>query len=163
MLYTSSKDIRARPGASFTRTLGVSLDLLFKAWTSERILAAWWGPYGFTSPVCCWEAKPGGKIYIDMTSSDGMVFPMKGIFHEVIPSAKLVFTTQAFEDETRQPQLEVLNTVTFFGDAMQAAFVLQADVKKATPEVRASLEGMQQGWEQGLDKLEELLNEINRL
>jgi uncharacterized protein YndB with AHSA1/START domain len=142
----------------FTRTIDVTPGALYKAWTDATQLAVWWGPYGFTNPFCQWEARPGGKIYIEMTSPDGMVFPVKGIFHEVESLTKIVFTSEAFEDEKGNCQLQVLNTVVFTPGKGQ--FTMEAKLVKATPVVKESLDGMRQGWNQSLDKLEELLTKI---
>jgi uncharacterized protein YndB with AHSA1/START domain len=146
-----------RASMIFSRTIDAVPGALYNAWAAEKQVAAWWGPYGFTNPVCQWEARAGGKIYIEMTSPDGMVFPVKGIFHEVEPFQKIVFTSQAFEDENGNCQLQVLNTVIFTGDKERSEFTLEAKLLKATPVVKESLDGMRQGWNQSLDKLEELL------
>jgi uncharacterized protein YndB with AHSA1/START domain len=52
-----------------TRTFDEQPDLVFKAWTDPRILAQWWGPKGFTNPVCELDFRPGGTIYIDMRTA----------------------------------------------------------------------------------------------
>jgi uncharacterized protein YndB with AHSA1/START domain len=148
---------RARADVVFKRIINVAPDVLYKAWTDAKQVAVWWGPYGFTNPVCIWNAQVNGIIYVEMTSPDGMAFPMKGIFHEVMPSKKIIFTTEAFEDENGNFQMVVLNTVTIAPENGNTQFELEAKVIKATPVVKNSLEGMQQGWSQSLDKLEELL------
>jgi uncharacterized protein YndB with AHSA1/START domain len=156
MLTTSGRKT-APPDIMFTRMFQASLQLVFSAWTDEKKVASWWGPYGFTNPVCNWNARVNGSIYIDMTAPDGMVFPMTGRFHEIQPPNKLVFTSRAFEDDDGKPQLEVVNTVTLSEENGSTKFVLQTHIVKATPVVKESLEGMQEGWSQSLDKLNEYL------
>lgn len=140
-----------------TRTINAPRELVFKAWTEPEHMALWWGPQGFTNPVCEMEVRPGGAVRIDMRGPDGTVYPMKGIFHEVVPQKRLVFTSSAFEDERGGPRLVTINTVTFTGMGSKTRITLQAGVVKSTPAVKGALAGMEEGWKQSFDRLDELL------
>lgn len=93
-----------------TRTFDAPHDLVFKAWTDPKLIANWWGPRGVTNPVCELDARPGGSIHIVMLAGKelgdlkGQKWPMKGIFNEVIPPKRIVFTSSAIEDEDGNPQ-----------------------------------------------------------
>jgi uncharacterized protein YndB with AHSA1/START domain len=139
------------------RTFDAPRALVFKVWTDPQHLAQWWGPSGYTNPVCEVDLRPGGALYIEMTGPDGVMIPNKGIFREVIPPERLVFTTFAFEDEQGNPQLEVLNTVTFTENNGKTQLTLRAVVMQATMEVAVPLSGMEQGWNESLDRLAEEL------
>ena len=76
-------------------------------------MAKWWGPRYFTNPVCEIDAKVGGAILIHMLGPDGVLYPMKGVFREVVKPERLVFTASAFDDENGNLRLENLTTVTF--------------------------------------------------
>ena len=80
-------------------------DLVFEAWTNPQYLAKWWGPDGFTNPACEFDARPGGKIRIDMQAPYGVVYPMTGTVHEIVPPSRLVFTAVA-EDHDGNALLE---------------------------------------------------------
>ena len=67
-----------------TRTFDAPRELVFRAWTESSLLARWWGPRGFTNPVCEWDARPGGKIYIVMRAPHGAEFPMGGEVREIV-------------------------------------------------------------------------------
>jgi len=135
-------------------------ELVFKAWTDPKHLAQWWGPNGFTNPVCELDVRPGGGILIHMTGPDGVVIPGKGVFHEIVVPERLVFTTSAFEDEAGNPRLEVLNTVTFAEHNGKTKLTLQAVVVKSVPEVAVALAGMEEGWSQSLGRLAEELAKV---
>jgi uncharacterized protein YndB with AHSA1/START domain len=139
------------------RTFNAPRERVFNAWIDQKLMAQWWGPQGFTNPVCELDARPGGAIRIDMRGPDGTVYPMKGVFQEIVPPQRLVFTSSAFEDEKGDAQLETINTVTFIGMINTTKIMLQADVVKTTTAVQEALEGMPEGWNQSLDRLEELL------
>src|SRR6266568_1315682 len=65
-------------------------NLVFKAWTDPKQVAQWWGPKGFTNPVCEMDARPGGAFVIHMRAPDGTVYPTKGVFREIIEPERLV-------------------------------------------------------------------------
>ena len=52
--------------------------LVFKAWTDPKQMAQWWGPKGFTNPVCEMDVRPGGAHRIVMRGPDGTDYPIKG-------------------------------------------------------------------------------------
>src|ERR1700728_3834836 len=54
-----------------TREFDAPRELVFKAWTDPKYLAQWWGPRGFTNPVCEWDARPGREIYVVMRAPNG--------------------------------------------------------------------------------------------
>jgi uncharacterized protein YndB with AHSA1/START domain len=146
---------------TITRILNAPRELIFKMWTDPKHLAQWWGPNGFSAPVCEADARPGGKIRIHM---DHPAFPnhwMTGTFIEVVEPEKLVFTTKALENEEGVAPLENINTITFEDVNGKTRLTVHAAVTKATPEMAFALNGMDEGWKQSLDKLTNYLTEIS--
>jgi uncharacterized protein YndB with AHSA1/START domain len=103
------------------------------------------------------DVRPGGAIIIQMRAPDGGVYPLKGVFQEIVPPERLIFTTTTSEDQSGNPQLEVLNIVTFTDLGGKTRLTLQARVLKSTPEVAGLLGGMEEGWVQAFDRLAEIL------
>ena len=143
-----------------SRILNAPRELVFKVWTEPQHLAQWWGPRGFTNPVCELDLKPGGKIRIHMDHPDFPNHLMTGVFHEVIAPERLVFTSKAFENEDGVAPLEIFNTVTFEDHNGKTKLTVHAVVTKATPKMAGALAGMDMGWSQSLDKLNEYLAKI---
>ena len=135
-----------------TRVFDAPRERVFDAWIDPGQLAQWWGPKGFTNPVCEVDARPGGAIRIDMRAPDGTVYPMTGAFREIARPERLVFTSAAL-DKAGKPLFEVLNTVTFAERGGKTTLTLRARVSKATAEAAPYLEGMDEGWSQTLDRL----------
>ena len=123
-------------------------------------MAQWWGPAGFTNPVCEWDARPGGLIRIDMQAPDGTVIPVHGVFHEVVEPEWLDFTTTAYADAEGSDQLQVRHNVTFEELDGKTKLTLQSHVIKTTPATAPALAGMEDGWNQSFDRLAELLARI---
>lgn len=153
----SSQPPLNKPEVVITRIFDAPRELVFKAWTDPKHLAQWWGPNCFTNPLCELDARPGGAILIHMRGPDGVIYPMKGIYREVVEPERLVYTNLVFEDEQGNPQLVVLTTVTFAEHDGKTKLTVLEEVIKATPEVEAALAGMEEGMNQSLDRLTEFL------
>lgn len=144
---------------TFTRVYDAPRELVFRAWTDPEHVAKWWGPKGFTNRLRAWEAKPGGRIDLDMIAADGNGHPMGGEIREVVAPERFVFTSSAFEDENGDPQIVNLNTVTLedIGGGRTRMTVL-SQVMHASEMIKAGpLQGMEQGWSESLDRLSDLV------
>ena len=95
-----------------TRVFDASRALVWKAWTDPNMMAQWFGPRGFTNPVCELDVRVGGSLRIMMRGPDGSDYPIKGVFREVVAPERLVFTNIAFDKEGKH-LLEGETTVTF--------------------------------------------------
>jgi uncharacterized protein YndB with AHSA1/START domain len=143
-----------------TRIFDAPRELVFKVWTDPKHVAQWWGPKWFTNPVCELDVRPGGAIRIDMAGPNGVIYPMKGIFREIVPPERLVFSTMALVDEEGEPQLEGVTTVTFAEHDGKTKLTLHVVMVKATPAAQGALDGMEEGWNQSLDKLAKYLARV---
>jgi uncharacterized protein YndB with AHSA1/START domain len=141
---------------TITRVFDAPRDLVWKAWTDSSMLAQWWGPRGFTNPVCTLDLRPGGAIRIDMRAPDGVVYPMSGTFREIAPPERLVFVSTAL-DGAGKPMFEVMNTVMFAANGKKTTLTLHARAFNVTAEAAPYLSGMDEGWSQSLDCLADFL------
>ena len=150
-IQTKVKPVASRQ-IKVTRTFEAPRALVFSMFTDAKHLAAWWGPHGFTNPVCEVDARPNGKIRIHMQAPDGTVHPMGGIFHEIVPPERIVFTS--FVDlPDGQRILEGHNTVTFAERNGRNDRHRQARADGYVDFAARMLAGMEAGWSQSLDKL----------
>ena len=137
-----------------TRVFDAPRELVFKAWTETKHVAQWWGPKRFTNPVCEMDVRMGGAIRIHMRAPDGVVYPMTGVFQEIVVPERLVFVSSALDDKGNS-MFDVLSTVTFADERGKTALTLQLRVIKATAQAPQYLKGMEMGWTQSLDRLGE--------
>jgi len=154
-----------------TRLISAPPSLVYKAWTEPKHLAAWWGPKIFTNPVCDLDVCVGGEYRIVMQSPQGVNYPIKGVFREIVPNKRLVMTMDCSEHpqewhdlvnptpEMRQknPVREMVMTVFF--DNAGGKTQLTIRVRMASKAIRDSLLklGMTEGWSESLQKLEKML------
>ncbi|HEY5095243.1 MAG TPA: SRPBCC domain-containing protein [Candidatus Eremiobacteraceae bacterium] len=144
------------PDLTITRVFDAPRDLVFQAWTDPNQLAKWWGPHHFTNPVCEVDVREGGAIRIHMRGPEGTVYPMTGVFNEVVAPERLVFTSTPL-DENGDPLFEILNTVVFEEQGEKTRLTLHARVLSATDQAAQYLDGMEEGWTQSLERLAEVL------
>jgi uncharacterized protein YndB with AHSA1/START domain len=138
---------------TLTRSYDAPRERVWRAWTDAKLVAQWWGPDGFSAPVCEVDARPGGVILIHM-SGFGMLAPMKGVFQEVIEHERLVFTNNAyFEVPPVTPVIEGITTVTFEDLGGKTRVTVHTAALKMAPTAAQALEGMEPGWTQQLAKL----------
>ena len=145
-----------RPDLVITRDLNAPRELVWKAWTDAKRLAQWWGPKGFTNPVCEVDVRPGGAMLIHMRAPDGRVYPMKAAFEEIVEPERLVFLSGAM-DESENLLFEIRNMVTFVEVAGKTRVTLRASIVSQTAAAPAYLAGMEMGWTQSLERLEALV------
>lgn len=139
-----------------TRIFDAPRALVFKLWTDPKHLAQWWGPRGFTNPVCDIDLRPGGALRIVMRAPDGVEYPLTGVFREIVAPERLVFASVALDKEGNR-LLEALTTVTFAEHGGKTKLTLQARAVGLAPAAPRMLDGMEQGWSQSLDRLAELV------
>ena len=138
---------------TITRVFDAPRALVFKVWTDPEHLAQWWGPQGFTNPVCEFDARVGGELRIHMRGPDGCVYPMKGVIREFVPPERLVFTSIAV-DAVGNHLLEGLTTVLFDEENGKTKLTLHTGMVAVTEMAKVNLRGMEMGWTQSIDKLQ---------
>jgi uncharacterized protein YndB with AHSA1/START domain len=138
------------------RTFDAPRALVWKAWTDPKMMAEWFGPRHFTSSVPEYDVRAGGKLRIVMHGPDGNDYPMKGVFREVVPPEKLVFSNIALDNDGNH-LLEGETTVTLTEQGGKTTLRVQSRAVGRVPMAPQMLAGMNAGWTQSIDKLEELL------
>jgi uncharacterized protein YndB with AHSA1/START domain len=149
---------------SITRILDAPRKMVWKAWTDPSQMVKWWGPKTFTSPSCKMDFRVGGKYLFCMRSPDGKDFWSTGVYREIEPLNKIVYT-DSFADEKGNVvpatqygfdsdfPLEMLVTVTFEESEGKTKLTLRHVGMPAGEMSRlATL-----GWNESFDKLAETL------
>jgi uncharacterized protein YndB with AHSA1/START domain len=154
-----------------TRVFDAPRQLLWKAWTDPKLLSEWWGPNCFTTPVCKMDVRPGGSYRIVMRSPEGVDFPLKGRYDEVVPPELLVYTVDLSEHpadwhELLTKQLEgreadtsrLLCRVTFEDEGGKTRLTIRSTFDSSMLRDAFVRMGMETGWGEMLAKLGTLLS-----
>ena len=140
-----------------TRVFDAPRELVFAAWTDANQFAQWFGAAacgGSSLRSVKVDARIGGKYRLQVQKPDGEFFTSVGVYREVKPSEKLVFTWQFEKDGSSDDYEEVeppemLVTVEFKARGQQTELTL-------THEKFASVESRDrhnEGWIRCLDSL----------
>ena len=135
-----------------TRAFNAPRTLVWQVWTDPNHLAKWWGPHTFSNPRVEIDLRPGGALRVDMQGPDGLN-AMTGQVREVVAPERFVFTSAL--ESGGHTYVEVLNTVTLTEQRGVTTVTLVARVLQAAPEALDDLDGMQEGWRQSFERLED--------
>ncbi|HEY1474781.1 MAG TPA: SRPBCC domain-containing protein [Pseudolabrys sp.] len=158
MNQTTAKQA-ARPEGSvvITRVFDAPRALVWQAWTDPKMMARWFGPRGFTASVAELDVRVGGALRIVMHGPDGNDYPMKGVFREVTPRERLVFSNIAVDKDGRH-LLEGETSVTLTEQDGKTTLTVKSHMVGLVPKAPQMLAGMEAGWTQSIDKLGELVS-----
>jgi uncharacterized protein YndB with AHSA1/START domain len=137
----------------FTCFFARSPQLLFDAWTKPEHVRQWWGCEGSSISDCEMNLCVGGSWHIVMRMPDGNDHPFRGVYMEIVPGEKLVYTE--CYDVSRFGNPKWLTIVTF--EAVDGGTVLTHTIRHNSPEARDGhlQAGMQTGAIQMLHRLDE--------
>ncbi|HEX8235026.1 MAG TPA: SRPBCC domain-containing protein [Abditibacteriaceae bacterium] len=137
-----------------TRVLDAPRSLVFAAWTQREHLVRWSAPRDFTITFCDGDLRPGGAWRSCMKSPDGTDYWVSGVYREIVPDERLVFT-HVWDEEDGTPNRETLVTVSF-ADANdgKTKMTFQQTGFAST----ASRDGHEGGWTESFDRLTALLD-----
>lgn len=132
---------------------------VYEAWTKPELLVQWFAPKPWTTSSAKLDVRAGGANVITMRSPEGAEFPNRGVYLEVVPNQKLVFTdayTQAWEPSEKPFMTGILT----FEDAGAGKTKYTARVVHWSVADREAHEkmGFHAGWGQCADQLEALVS-----
>ena len=148
-----------------TRMFDAPRELVWKAWTDPQYVMQWWGPKGFTAPVCKMDFHVGGKFLCCMRSPDGQEFWNAGEYHEIVPHEKIVSSmyfsdsegnkVEAAEYGIEHQAIEDAHDVVLFEDLGSGKTKLTFIGNETAEDATKS--GQAEGWNQILEKIAAVL------
>lgn len=142
------------------RVFDAPRELLFDAWIRPEHFAQWFGPKGASMPYCVIDPRPGGALHFFNQVPGDIDVWCKGTFREVARPSRLAFdwhfSNEAGEHIEREGfPFETAVTVTFteHGDGTELC---------VRQEGLVSDQGEIQGWTEGFDRLDALLETISK-
>ncbi len=139
-----------KPSLTLKRRLKATPAQVFKAWTDPEKIVRWFGPTETAAGSVQAEVdlRPGGRYRMNFQTQDGERHRVGGVYREVVPDSRLVFTWAWHST----PERESLVTVTVVPDGDGTLLTLHHEQffdQKAR-------DGHERGWTGTLDKLERL-------
>jgi len=82
-----------RPSLALVRNLDAAPAKVWRALTEPEMLKRWMAPDdAFKVPVAEAQVRVGGRYHIVMISPDGEEHDVSGVYREIVPNRKLVYT-----------------------------------------------------------------------
>lgn len=134
---------------------------IFRAWTDPELLKQWFVPKPWTISVAEIDVRAGGSSLIVMNGPNGEEFPNRGVYLEVIPNEKLVFT-DAYVSAWVPSEKPFMTAVVLLEDIGGGRTRYTAKALHWTEEDKKTHEkmGFHEGWGKVADQLAELLPDL---
>lgn len=136
-----------------TRVFDAPKELVYEAFSKPELLKQWFGPRGWTLPVCEVDHRVGGGFRFVMRSPDGQEMGLRGEYRELAPPDRSVHV-EMFDD---YPGVEAIVAALFTETDGKTTF--RATIAYPSKEIRDAVlaSGMEHGAAESYDKLAELL------
>jgi uncharacterized protein YndB with AHSA1/START domain len=162
-----------RPEFVIARVFDAPRSLVWQCWMDPAHLAHWWGPQGFTCPVCEVDPRAGGAFRLVMRAPDGRDYPMRGVFREIVPEMRIVKEDDTSEHSAEwhdmvdpdrkgqgQRKIPMLTTVSFADEGKGTRVTNVTVFPSISLRDNFARAGMAEGWSSSLDKLADLADAL---
>ena len=121
------------------------------------MLKQWFAPLPYTTPVAKLDVRPGGACFLVMRAPDGKEMPNHGVYLDVVPNERLVFTdayVKAWEP-SHKPFMTVI--ITFGNEGGKTRYTARVRHWSIADREAHEKMGFHQGWGQCADQLAALV------
>ena len=143
------------------RFVNASPAALYRCWTEPDLLRRWFAPEPWTVPVAELDVRVGGASLVVMRSPEGVDYPNRGVYLDLAPGARLVFT-DAYVDAwtpSSQPSMTVVLTFAPHETGWTHYTILVRHWTAADREAHER-RGFHQGWGRCADQLAALATSL---
>ena len=147
-----------RQDITSTIILDARRELVFKAYTDPELFARWWGPRRYKNEIDKFESRPGGSWRVVQVGADGTRHGFRGVNHDVVAPERICAT---FEYEGF-PRHVALQTATFEALGNKTRLVAHIVFESVMDRDGMVASGMQEGADESMERLAELLAELKR-
>ena len=138
-----------------TRSFDAPPRLVFDAWTKQEHFKHWFGCRHSKLLACDIDLRVGVAYRFVMAGEDGRVHTMHGVYREIVPPSRLVFTQGYFTEGFVSG--EALVTLTFERRDGQTLFTSRILHRSREDRDIHLATGMEKGWAETFDRLDEHL------
>ncbi|HEY4941162.1 MAG TPA: SRPBCC domain-containing protein [Rhizomicrobium sp.] len=137
---------QSKPSLVINRHIKAAPASVYAAWTDPAKITGWWGTRDSVTFHAATDLRVGGRFAVGFRTPDGEEHNVGGVYREIVPNAKLIFTWAW----RTTPERESLVTVTLKPDGGGTLMTLLHELF-FDEMARANHEG---GWNQTMDRLE---------
>lgn len=135
---------------------------IWRCWTEPELVTQWFVPKPWSVPRAEMDVRPGGSSLIVMADPDGNEYPNPGVYLDVVPNEKLVFT-DAFTCDWQPSGKPFMVGIVTLEDAGEGRTRYVATARHWTVEDREQHEkmGFHEGWGICAEQLEALAKSLS--
>ena len=137
----------AKPSLTIRRRLDAPPAQVYAAWTDLKRMVRWWGPGAAEAHFAEADPRVGGWFRVKFRTPDGEEHDVRGIYREVVPNRRLVFTWAW----RTMPERASLVTVALQGEGTLLVLTHEQFFDESARDRH------EYGWNAALDKLESYL------
>jgi uncharacterized protein YndB with AHSA1/START domain len=148
-------DLNPETDLVLVREINAPREILYTCWTMPEHLVHWFVPKPHKVTACALDVRPGGKCNTTF-DVDGTEMENNGVYLEVIPNEKLVFTDTYTEGWRPNPEPFMTAILTFedIGNGRTRYTAVARHRSKETAESHKQM-GFYDGWGTVVTQLEE--------
>jgi len=153
-------DLDPQTDLILTREMNAPRELLYMCWTTPEHLVHWFVPKPHKVTHCAIDARVGG-IFNTTFEVDGNEMQNNGVYLEVIPNEKLVFTDAYLTDwkPTPEPFMTAILTFEDIGNGRTKYTAIARHRNKQTAEQHKEM-GFYDGWGKVVAQLEDYVQAL---
>ena len=154
MTPDSKLDLNPETDLVLVREINAPREILYTCWTTPEHLVHWFVPKPHKVTACALDVRPGGKCNTTF-EVDGTEMENNGVYLEVIPNEKLVFTDTYTEGWEPNPEPFMTAILTFedIGNGRTRYTAVARHRSKETAESHKQM-GFYDGWGTVVTQLE---------
>lgn len=142
---------------TLTCLIDATPDKVFRAWTEPELMKQWFCPKPWTTPFIETDVRAGGKSLVVMQGPDGQQMPCPGLYLEVVPNEKIVFT-DAFRSAWEPSEKPFLvGTLTFTAEAGKTRYTALLQHWSVADREAHEAMGFHEGWKTTTQQLRDLV------
>jgi uncharacterized protein YndB with AHSA1/START domain len=141
----ASRGVAAKPSLTLKRRFNAPAEKVYAAWTQPAQIAQWFGPDAGGVSHAEADVRTGGRYTVIFQTEDGEEHHVSGVYREVVPNRRLVFTW-AWRST---PERESLVTILIEPQGEDSLFTLIHEQFFDEP----ARDRHRDGWSGSLDKL----------
>jgi uncharacterized protein YndB with AHSA1/START domain len=138
---------------TLSRLIPVPRAKLWRCWTEPELLKQWFCPKPWGVSHAEIDVRAGGASHIVMQGPDGQEMPTRGVYLEVVPGEKLVFTDAFVRAWKPSGKAFIVATVTFADEAGGTRYQAMVEHWSEADREQHEAMGFHAGWGAAADQL----------
>ena len=139
-----------------SRLIDAPREKVFRCWTEPELMKQWFVPKPWTIAAVDVDVRPGGASNITMRDPEGNEYPNPGVYLEVVPNEKLVFTDAFTAGWETSEKPFFVGVLTFEDEGGKTRYTARARHWNAEDMESHKKMGFEEGWGICADQLEEV-------